>query len=79
MSITNSLSSSAGAANGSLLVDEAALEIKRQAAEIERLREVIRRYGDPARMAWAPAEYRETIEAAMNETEDQTRTSAFLR
>lgn len=38
------------------------------ADEIERLRTALRRYGDRTRMAWAPAELQETIDAAISES-----------
>jgi len=38
---------------------------KEAAAEIERLRTALRRYGDRDRMAWAPPELQSTIDAAM--------------
>jgi len=38
------------------------------ADEIARLRAALRRYGDRTRMAWAPAELQETIDAAMAES-----------
>lgn len=37
-------------------------------AENKRLREALRRYGDRTRMAWAPAELQDTIDAAMAES-----------
>lgn len=39
----------------------------RDQAEIDRLRLVVRQYGDRVRMAWAPAGLQETIDAAMAE------------
>lgn len=36
-------------------------------AEVERLREALRRYGDRIRMATAPAELQQTIDDAMGE------------
>lgn len=40
----------------------------RDQAEIARLREALRRYGDRNRMSWAPAELQETIDTAMSES-----------
>lgn len=37
-------------------------------AEIARLREALRRYGDRARMSFAPPELQETIDTAMAES-----------